>query len=222
MKNKSALTQFIDLSMPLNSTTPAYPGDPKIEIKQIASLERHGWNDKRISMNTHCGTHVDAPAHFLEKGKTLDALSLHKFLGEGVLIDVRRKPIDTACLPKGNFKEKIVLFYTGQSKKSHENYYKCAKFVSEEVAHELVRRKVKAIGIDAFSPDTEPYPIHKILFPANILIIENLVNLKALLGKKFSMHYFPLKITGGDGAPCRAVAIITKKTSTNIQTANKK
>ena len=147
MKNKSTRLQktqlqLIDLTMPLNSTTPAYPGDSKIEIKQI------------------------------------------------------------------DFKEKIVLFYTGQSEKSYENYYEGAKFISEEVAHELVRRKVKAIGIDAFSPDTEPYPIHKILLPANILIIENLVNLKALLGKRFTVHYFPLKISGGDGAPCRAVAFV--------------
>ena len=201
--------KIIDLTMPLDQRTPSYPGDPEIQIEQIAELKKDGWREKRVHLNTHCGTHVDAPAHFFEKGKNLDALPLEHFYGEGILIDTRRKKIDKKCLPKINLKGKVVLFLTGQSDKRYKNYYAGAKLVSEEVAQELVKREVKAIGVDAFSPDTEPYPIHKILLPANILIIENLVNLKALLGKKFTVYYFPLKITGGEGAPCRAVAFTT-------------
>lgn len=200
--------KLIDLTMPLDEKTPTYPGDPQIEIEQIAELQKNGWREKRLHINTHCGTHVDAPAHFFEKGKTLDALHLEDFQGEGILFDVRKRKITLSVLKEQSIAQKsVVLFCTGQSDNRYGNYYEGANFIPEEVAHELVNKEVKAVGVDAFSPDTEPYPIHKILLSKDILIIENLVNLKALLGKRFIVHYFPLKISEGEGAPCRAVAI---------------
>ena len=200
---------IIDLSIPLNEKTPAYPGDPKIEIEQIAIHEKNGWNEKRIHCNTHCGTHVDAPSHMIQKGKTLDEIPLEAFQGKGILIDVRKKEITMKCLKEHKIMpDHVVLFFTGQSDQLYTNYYEHAKFIPPDVAHELVQLKVKAVGIDSFSPDQEPYPIHKILLLKNIIIIENLTNLKALLGKKFQVHYFPLKITNGDGAPCRALALV--------------
>jgi|SRR3989344_9436928 len=201
--------KIIDLSIPMNEKTPAYAGDPKIEIEQIAIIEKNGWSEKRIHCNTHCGTHLDAPSHMIPKGKTLDDLPLETFQGEGILIDVRKREITIKCLKEHKIKSKsVVLFLTGQSDLIYTNYYKHAKFIPEDVAHELVKLKVKAIGIDSFSPDQEPYPIHKILLPKNIIIIENITNLKALVGKKFKVQYFPLKITNGDGAPCRALAFV--------------
>lgn len=201
--------KIIDLTMPLDEKTPAYSGDPKIKIEQIAELKEDGWREKRVHINTHCGTHVDAPAHFFEKGKTLDALSLEDFRGEGIIFDVRKRKITLSVLKEQKIlKNSMVLFCTGQSDKCYGNYYEGATFVPEDVAQELVKKKVKAIGVDAFSPDTEPYSVHKILLSKDILIVENLVNLKALLGKRFIVHYFPLNITGGDGGPCRAVAFV--------------
>ena len=199
--------KIIDLTMPLDEKTPAYVGDPQIEIKQIALLKKNGWNEKRINSNTHCGTHIDAPSHMLE-GKNLDQLQLELFYGEGIVIDVRRRNIDEQCIPNQKLKDKIVLFLTGQSDKRYDNYYQSAKFIPTEVALKLEKEKVKAVGIDSFSPDEEPYPVHKILLPQNILIIENLIDLKLLLQKKFIIHYFPLRITKGDGAPCRAIAFV--------------
>lgn len=202
--------KIIDLSMPLDNKTPAYPGDPQIEINQIAEVGKDGWSERRIDINSHCGTHVDAPAHMLSEAKTLDDLSLSKFFGEGVLIDVRNKDkIDLDCLKDVKIsKDSVVVFLTGQSDKMYINYYDEAKIVPEEVAQRLVELEVKAVGIDSFSPDQEPYNIHKILLPHDILLIENLVNLKELVGKRFKIYYFPLRISNGDGAPCRAVAII--------------
>jgi kynurenine formamidase len=68
-----------------------------------------------------------------------------------------------------------------------------------------VSRRVKAIGIDWYSPDKEPYPIHRILLENRILILENLTNLSALQGKDFDLFAFPLKIQA-DSSPVRAVA----------------
>lgn len=126
------------------------------------------------------------------------------------MVDVRNMDkIDLDCLKGVNIsKDNVVLFLTSQSDKMHTNYYDGAKFLTEEVAQRLIESGVKAVGIDSFSPDQEPYKIHKLFFPHDILLIENLVNLKELIGKKFKVYYFPLRIIGGDGAPCRAVAIV--------------
>ena len=203
------MMKIIDLSMPLNEKTPTYPEDPQIEIQQIAVIEKQGWSEKRLHLNTHCGTHIDAPAHMIRNGKTLDELPLQSFYGKGILIDVRHKPITKDLFKKQRIMpQSVVLFFTGQSEHMHTNYYEKAKFIPQEVARELVKINVKAVGIDSFSPDQKPYPIHKILLTHNIIIIENLVNLQQLKGKKFNLHYFPLSISLGDGAPCRAVAFV--------------
>ena len=65
---------------------------------------------------------------------------------------------------------------------------------------------VKIIGLDSFTPDKEPFETHKLLFTKNICIVENLVNLKQLVGKKFECTILPLKLANADGAPCRVVA----------------
>lgn len=195
--------------MPLDNKTPAYPGDPKINIEDVAVVEEDGYSKKDIRCNTHCGTHIDAPIHMVVGGKNLDQFPLDKFIGEIVLIDVRKKPITIDCLKdKKITNQSVVLFLTGQSDKCYQNYYEGTKYIPEEVARELVKKKIKAIGVDALSPDAEPYPIHKILLPENILIIENLMNLKELIGKECTIHFFPLKITKGDGSPTRAIAFV--------------
>ncbi|MBS3116197.1 cyclase family protein [Candidatus Woesearchaeota archaeon] len=199
--------KIIDLSMPLDKKTPTYPGDPSLEIKQVAEIEKDSWNEKRIHINTHCGTHLDAPSHMISEGRTLDDFPLEAFSGKGIVIDVRKKEITLHCLKDITFPPKsVVLFLTGQADQRYQKYYENAKFLSKEVAKKLVEQNVKAVGIDSFSPDEEPFPIHKILLSKNILIIENLINLDKLVNRTFTILFFPLPIKEGDGAPCRAIA----------------
>jgi kynurenine formamidase len=64
------------------------------------------------------------------------------------------------------------------------------------------------VGLDSYSPDNEPFEIHKMLLKRDILIVENLVNLDRLVGKRFRCYVMPLKIQDADGAPCRVIGII--------------
>ncbi len=206
---KEMAKKIIDISMPLDEKTPAYPEDPPLGITQIADINKEGWNEKRLELNSHCGTHVDAPAHMIPDGKTLNELSLDHFYGPGVVIDVREKEINLSCLTTVKIpRQSIVLFLTGQSEKKMEEYYEQAKLIPEQVAEKLAEMDIKAIGIDSFSPDMKPFPVHKILLSKDICIIENLTNLQQLIGKEFVIHFFPLAIAQGDGAPCRAVAFM--------------
>ncbi len=201
--------EIIDLTMPLDEKTPPYPGDTPLKLRQLETIQNDGCNKKSITCTTHCGTHIDVPAHMIVNGATLDELPLDRFMGDGVLIDVRKKEITVNCLKEQKIPEQsVVLFLTGQSEKLYQKYYAGVKYIPEDVALELVKKKVKAIGVDSPGPDAAPHLIHKLVLPHNIILIENLINVEKLVGKKFTVQYFPLRITGGDGSPCRALAFV--------------
>ena len=181
--------RIVDLSMTLSKETPTYPGDPKVEIKPWASIEKDGYYMNALSFGEHSGTHVDAPAHFLENGKTVDELSLDLFIGEGVVLDLHKGDE----LPQ-RLEKKIVLLLTGGGE------------ITPELAEKLVGLGVKAVGTDGESIGDER--VHKVFLSHGIPIYENLRNLKKLVGKRFTFIGFPLKIAGGSGSPVRAVAVL--------------
>src|SRR6185369_7085313 len=87
---------IIDLSYPINTATPPWPGWPPVELKFLDRAsdnkpdERHV-NSSRFAMNIHCGTHMDAPYHFLDDGKTIDQVPLERTYGPATLVDLRNK-----------------------------------------------------------------------------------------------------------------------------------
>lgn len=197
----------IDLSVVINEQTPAYPGDPKIAIEKIGEFTKDGYNDHKISFGIHSsGTHIDAPNHMVEGGKTLDQIPIDQFIGRGRLVEgLGLAKVKQTGIEAGD----IVLFHTGMSKVYHRpDYYADNRpAMTEEVANYLVEKKVKMIGLDMCSPDKEPFPVHRILLGAGILIIENLTNLDQLAGKEFTIYALPIKLTL-DGAPARVIAEI--------------
>lgn len=196
---------IIDLTMPISRDIPLYTPDRAPEIMQIASIAKDGWNEHEIRITTHVSTHIDVPYHFFVNGKKLDDFSIEKFVGRGVLVDCHGQKVVEKIKERVRNGD-IVLFYTGQSKKRKEDYGKNAPVISPSLAKELVKKKIKMIGVDAFSPDNEPFEVHSILLKNGILIVENLVNLDKLLGRRFDVIALPLKLAL-DGAPCRVIAI---------------
>lgn len=197
---------FIDLSVPLNAQTPIYPGDPATIIKPAGILSSDGYADHHISIGTHVGTHIDAPMHMLEGGASLDKFPLEQFIGRGRLVDVTDGDfgiIKDVGIQEGD----IVLFRTGMSDKYHDPvYFENYPVMSEEVAAYLVDAKVKMIGLDACSVDSqEAFPVHKVLLAGDVLIIENLASLEQLVDKSFRIYALPLKLEL-DGAPARVIA----------------
>ena len=72
--------------MPLNASTPVYPGDPKVDVKVAAELTKDGYLDHSLKLGTHNGTHVDAPAHMVKDGKNLKDFPLDNFVGNGLVV----------------------------------------------------------------------------------------------------------------------------------------
>lgn len=199
---------IIDLTLPIDNKTPNWPGDPEIVIKQFSTVEKDAISKKVLTFHSHFSTHIDAPSHMIANGKTLSDYPMDKFVGEAIVLDVRgQKEIDTNLdsVKEGD----IVFFLTSHSDKVYEkNYFTNNPVLSPKVAQGLVDKKIKMVGLDSPTPDNEPYTLHKLFFKHDILIVENLVNLKKLAGKRFQCYALPLKIKDGDGAPCRVIGII--------------
>ncbi|RAP29185.1 Kynurenine formamidase, bacterial [Brevibacillus laterosporus] len=123
----------------------------------------------------------------------IEELPLDAFVGEAVLVDarhIRERELPKELLKEAQIKEgDIVLIFTGLSKQwNSEEYIHQAPYLSKELADELVRLKIKAIGLDFISPDeveTTTSPIHHILLGNEIYLIENLTNLDHIGQERF-------------------------------------
>ena len=210
--------RFIDLSHPIRENMPLYPGTPPVRIGQLRRIETDGYREKQITFTTHTGTHVDAPAHILKNGKTLDQLPLSKFYGKGIVLDVRAfkgQLIPAEFLQAQNSWQsaEFVLFFTGFSAHwGRDAYFKDFPVLSLAAADLLINKeKLKGVGFDAISPDTmvsTDLPVHHKFLSAEKLIVENLNNLSLLLDKEFDLNLFPLPVPDADGLPVRAVALL--------------
>ena len=192
------MKKLFDFTMSLDEKTPVFPGDPRQEITEIATLKENGWNEKRLSFNSHFSTHIDAPYHMLKNGKKLDEFPLETFKGDAVVLDLL-KP-DLELVKPGD----IVFFCTNQTKKAHSrDFFSNNPVITLELAGKLIEKKAKVVGIDSFTVDNEPFPVHKMLLKNGVLIVENLVNLEQVEGIRFECIIAPLNIKDADGAPCR-------------------
>lgn len=199
--------KYIDLTVPLSENTPVYPGDPATVIKPAGVLADDGYCDHYISLGTHVGTHIDAPMHMIQNGKSLDSISIEQFIGPGKYIDARNgnfSAVKDTDIEAGD----IVLLHTNMASQYHNPiYFEDYPAIPDEIADYLISKKVKMVGVDMCSPDHEPFPIHKKLLGNNILIIENLTNLDKLAGKQFTVYALPIKLDI-DGAPARVIAVL--------------
>lgn len=208
--------KLIDLTHPIAPNMPVYPGTESPVFVTGCSLEEAGFREKKITLYSHTGTHIDAPAHLLQDHNTLDMLALDHFFGSALLLDVSTVTSKTIGLQELEpYQDTIgqvqfLLLHTGWSRYwGAEKYFINYPVLSLEAANWLCCFDIKGFGLDTISADTadtKEYPVHKALLRHNIIIIENLTNLANLPDNQFQFSCFPLNFTDADGSPVRAVA----------------
>ena len=207
----------IDLSHTLAPGMPYFPGTEPTVFSRPFTLASHGFAEQKITMLTHSGTHMDAPAHILEAGPTLEQLGLPHFIGQAAVLHVGGLPGSTITindlLP---FRRRLhgkdfVLLHTGWSAHwGHAAYFSDFPVLTEESAHWLAGFALKGVGVDTISFDAHDstlLPVHRAFLARNIVLVENLVNLEKIPAGDFLFCCLPLKIAETDGAPVRAVAL---------------
>ena len=172
-------------------------------------------------MNSHTGTHIDAPAHILPGTATLDQLPPETFIGSAFVLDVSKLTggqIDLSLLqPHRTLLEQscFLLLRTGWEQHwGEEEYFRNYPVLSRDAAEWLATLDLKGLGMDCISADPADQlllPNHRILLGSGMVIIENLKNLGKLpeySQKQFDLICLPLNIRDADGSPVRAMAIL--------------
>ena len=172
-----------------------YPGDPAPRKEQLCAMASGQlYNLTAFSMCAHNGTHVDAPFHFLEDGKTVDRMGLEVFVGECYVAHHQGNVLASdagSILEKAQGARRILI--AGDATVTEE-----AAAVFADAGILLLGNESQTVG-----PENGPMQVHKILLGRGIALLEGIVLGKVPEGRYF-LNAAPLNLAGADGAPCRA------------------
>lgn len=216
--------ELIDLSQPLDETTPGSPAYPMPKVEPFSGTDaKNRWGVEMVTLPSHCGTHIDAPTHKLKHWKGLNDFPLEHFQGKAVLADLRGieagallGPADLqAALPR-YLKDRIVLIATGwgQKRSEPEEWNHSIPHLTPDGAQWLIENKVRAVGIDHWSiggyEEPENSLTHTILMAENVWIIENMFFPEAVFAVPQPMEIWclPVNMPKLTGALCRPVAVV--------------
>ncbi len=211
--------ELIDLSQTLENGMTVFPGAPDAVFEKVGNLEEGDlYSLIKFSMTTHVGTHIDCNSHTQRGGFCTDTQDINFFAGKGIVLDCshygENTEIGMEAIEKYNLVDKeYVLFHTGWDRYWTEaNYWTGYPVLSDQLMDFLSNHKtVKGIGVEYGSIDSvddSKLSKHGIFLKNEKAVVENLTNLKGLIGKEFVFVALPLKFKNGDGSPIRAVAIV--------------
>jgi arylformamidase len=177
MRYKIAV-QIFDISVPVRSDMPVYPGDPEVRLERVQESPAVS----RLDFGVHSGTHVDAPVHFIEGGSGTEALPLEVLVGPCEVVGAGEEWPESA--------ERILFKQTTE--------------LDGPAAQTLVARGVRLVGVDRMSVGHRA--VHEILLGAGVVVVEGL-DLSGVDIGEYELYCLPLRLVGSDGAPARAILI---------------
>ena len=208
----------IDLTHPISQDMPVYPGTDPPVIVTGCTVAEDGFLERKITLFSHTGTHIDAPAHLIEGGRSLDAFPVDHYYGPAVVVEATGEgsgTIGMSCLQprlEDIARADFLLIRTAWSRFwGTDRYLSGYPVLSLDAAETLAGLGLKGVGLDAISADpidSRGLPVHLALLRAEILIIENLTGLELLPESPFMFSCLPLAFQDADGSPVRAVAYL--------------
>jgi kynurenine formamidase len=210
--------RVVDLTHPYDNGMPVFPGLPTPSFEPIATVEDDGYAMTRYSMLNHIGTHVDAPAHQIAGGDTLDEIGLERLVTDALTIDVSGRSRHGA-IPLSELEPElgkvragdIVLLHSDNARNyGSDAYWTGWSYPDADAARALIERGISAIGFDGPSADpvdTTTFDLHRIWLGAGRMILENVANLDRL-PERAQVIVAPMKVAGANGAPVRIFALL--------------
>ena len=203
--------KLIDVTVPLDSKLPSYPGNAPFTIEAVKRLSQgDSSNVSTLHLSAHSGTHVDAPRHFFDEAPGPEAMPLELLCGRARVVEVRaRQGIGARELSTLDLTEDVRLLIKTRNSQlwGSPDFHTDYVGITEEGARHLVDRGVKVLGIDYLSVEEfkKPgAPAHHVLLGGGTIVIEGL-DLREVEPGIYEMFCLPLRIVGADGAPARVV-----------------
>ena len=211
--------KIFDITNPISNQTIPWESEQNPEVKKINSIENgEPYNVTQINTSVHIGTHIDAPNHFINHGKTIDQIPLTKLIGKVFVIEIpasidiiNEKIINEIWTktPKLNEFNKIIF----KTKNSFDNFGK-NKFdktytaLDSSGAKALAEKNIHFIGIDYLSISIYDDMVdpHVVLLEKEIVILEG-AQLDNINQGEYELYCLPINILGSDGAPVRAILL---------------
>jgi arylformamidase len=195
--------RIFDVSRPLAPGCLVYPGDIVPQFRQ----QDHGqYRITDIRISSHSGTHIDAPAHYLDHGATVDQIPFSALMGWCRVIDCSGSGSEITAADIGGKTgdtDKLLLKTTFSGKQEFSEEYPA---LSVEASRVLAGQGITCIGTDA--PSIEGYgssgEVHRTLLAKGMVIIE-LLDLTGVTEGEYWMIALPLRLQGSDGSPCRVL-----------------
>lgn len=201
--------KIIDISMELNEKTVVWVDDEQPKLIPIARIPNAPINFTWLDFGSHAGTHIDAPYYLFNDKWKSDEVPFEILMGKAQVIDLTKVEdyIEIEDLRKHNITEKRILLKTKNSYDKMEKYNPKHVALSMDAAKYLRDLGIQLIGYDYQSFEREgKVDIHRIFMEKNIIALDNL-RLKNTEEKTYQLICLPIKITGIDAAPSRAILI---------------
>jgi kynurenine formamidase len=213
--------RIVDLTHAYRNGMPVFPGLPEPSFDAIAKVEEDGYAMTEYRMLNHIGTHVDAPAHQIAGGDTLDRIPLERFVTDAVTIDVSHRdphgPVGHEELAEHLEKIRagdIVFLYSNNARNyGSEAYWTAWSYPDADASRALIDRGISAIGFDGPSADpvdSTTFDLHRIWLGAGRMILENVNNLDQL-PERARVVVAPMSVREANGAPARIFALLDEE-----------
>lgn len=215
-EERSYQLNFIDISLPISPDLPVWPGDPAVVLERIRAIaEGSVSNDSRLACSVHTGTHVDAPLHFLDHGAPVEELPLDFLVGPTELVEVSdadritQDILENLNLPEDTTRLLIKTRNSDLWQDAKHTFNPGFVALDAQAARWVVDQGIRLIGVDYLSVQhfgDKTGATHRTLLTAGVVILEGL-NMRDVKPGRYQLMCLPIKLSGADGAPARAILV---------------
>jgi kynurenine formamidase len=209
--------RVVDLTHPMTNGMPVMEGITPPTFRDLAEVAADGYAMSQYTFVNHTGTHVDAPAHQIAGGATLDDIPLDRLVTEALTIDLTtHQPGPVGLDVLGRFLPEvrpndIVLLRSGNAANwGAAAYWSGWCYPDAAAAAAIVQAGVSGVGFDGPSADpvdSVDYELHHVWLAGGVIILENLAAMDQLPAR-CRIVVAPLKVSGANGGPARVLALV--------------
>lgn len=208
------MNNYIDISWPISEAMTAYKNRSVVRITPTKNFDTDRVRESLITIGSHTGTHIDAPAHFLADGATSEKIPLEATMGPCTVLDmthcVHAITHTDLCAVADKIQPyaRILLKTRNSLRTASDPFDPEFVYIDKEAAGYLAQRGVQTVGIDylGIERNQPEHETHVTFMKAGVVIIEGL-RLGLVSPGNYFLYCLPLALVGTDGAPARAILV---------------